>query len=77
MPGTSAQGSVDTDSKGDSDVVLLVFPVMPAVVLAMIVTTNPLQSCPKLDLLDTLVTFLRIPKLPLVTFSNAVTSSKE
>ena len=40
MPGTSAQGSVDTDSKRESDVVSVVLPVKPAVVLVTIVTTN-------------------------------------
>ena len=40
MPGTSAQGSVDTDSKREFDVVSVVLPVKPAVVLVTIVTTN-------------------------------------
>ena len=40
MPGTSAQGSADTDSKRESDVVSVVSPGNPAVVLVTIVTTN-------------------------------------
>ena len=40
MPGRTAQGSLDTDSKRDSDIVSVVFPVKPAVVPVTIVTTN-------------------------------------
>ena len=40
VPGTSAQGFADTGSKRDSDVVSVVFPVKPAIVLVTIVTTN-------------------------------------
>ena len=61
----------------NSNIVSVVFSVKPAVVLATMLTTNPLQSYPKLDLLDTLVTFLTIPKLPLVALSNAATSFME
>ena len=45
MPGTSAQGFADTDSKRDSDVVSVVFSVKPDVVLVTIVTLN-LEAIP-------------------------------